>query len=121
VSTDALLIALAETRHRRDIADQYIRTLLAFARELSSARPYSLTELAEAAGIAASAVPTAYTTADVHRAATMPVPPGLTHSGTTGTPSPPCATTPDLWRSPTNTGTGASGRRHKPAPGAPSP
>lgn len=75
MSTDALLIALAETRHRRDTADQYIRTLLAYARELSTARPYSLADLAEAAGIAASAVPTAYTTADVHRAAAMPVTP----------------------------------------------
>jgi hypothetical protein len=75
VTPDALLIALAETRRRRDRADEYIRTLLAYARELTSPRPYRLADLAEATGMSISGVRTAYTQADIDRAAAMPVSP----------------------------------------------
>jgi hypothetical protein len=78
VNTDALLIALAETRRRRDQADEYIRTLLAYARELTEPRPYRLADLAEAAGMSISGVRTAYSAADIQRAASMPDAPGTT-------------------------------------------
>lgn len=76
MDSDALLIALAETKRRRDLADQYIRTLLAYGRELTTPRPYRLADLAQAAGISISGVRTAYSTADIERARTMPTPPG---------------------------------------------
>jgi hypothetical protein len=65
MSSDVLLTALAEARHRRDTADRDIRLLLAYGREVASPRPYRLADLAEAAGMSISGVRTAYTPADV--------------------------------------------------------
>ena len=78
MNTDALLIALAETRRRRDQADEYIRTLLAYARELTEPRPYRLADLAEAAGMSISGVRTAYSALDIDRAVGMPDRPDTT-------------------------------------------
>ena len=68
MADDALLIALAETRRRRDEADQIIRMLLAYGRELAAPRPYRLADLAQAAGLSISGVRTAYGNADIQRA-----------------------------------------------------
>ncbi|HEY5356189.1 MAG TPA: hypothetical protein VIJ82_00585 [Streptosporangiaceae bacterium] len=62
---DLLLTALRDARHRRDQADQDIRLLLAYAREVVLPRPYRLADLAEASGMSVSGVRTAYTAADV--------------------------------------------------------
>lgn len=75
MTTDSLLIALAETRRRRDQADAEIRMLLAYARELTTPRPYRLADLAQAAGMSISGVRTAYHRSDIEAAARMPVPP----------------------------------------------
>jgi hypothetical protein len=58
---DPLLDALREARDRRDQADRDIRILLAYARELTSPRPYRLADLAAAAGMSISGVRVAYT------------------------------------------------------------
>jgi hypothetical protein len=76
MATDPLLIALAEARRRRDQADTEIRMLLAYARELTTPRPYRLIDLAQAAGMSISGVRMAYDRSDVERAARMPVTPG---------------------------------------------
>ena len=60
MATDPLLIALAEARRRRDQADTEIRMLLAYARELTTPRPYRLIDLAQAAGMSISGVRMAY-------------------------------------------------------------
>jgi hypothetical protein len=65
---DVILAALAEARQRRDQADEDIRVLLAYARELTRPRPYRLCDLAAAAGISISGVRTAYTTDHVEQA-----------------------------------------------------
>ena len=49
-TTDPVLAALHDARDRRDQADRDIRILLAYARELTSPRPYRLADLAAAAG-----------------------------------------------------------------------
>lgn len=67
--TDALLLALADARNRRDQADQMIRLLVAYARELAAPRPYRLADLAQAAGMSISGIRTAYGPADIERAA----------------------------------------------------
>lgn len=74
MATDPLLIALAETRRRRDQADADIRMLLAYARELTTPRPYRLADLAQAAGMSISGVRTAYDRSDIERAARLPIP-----------------------------------------------
>jgi hypothetical protein len=66
---DPLLAALAEARHRKEQADREIRLLLAFAREISTPRPYRLADLAHAAGMSISGVRVAYSRADVEHAA----------------------------------------------------
>ena len=62
---DPVLAALRAARARRDQADRDIRMLLAYARELTTPRPYRLADLAEATGKSISGVRTAYTTADI--------------------------------------------------------
>ena len=68
---DPLLAALAQARERRQRADQQIRLLIAYARELSSPRPYRLADLAQAAGMSLSGVRTAYRQADIEHAARL--------------------------------------------------
>jgi|ERR1039457_662458 AraC-like DNA-binding protein len=85
-ASDPLLAALQDARHRRDQADRDIRILLAYARELTSPRPYRLTDLATAAGMSISGVRTAYTQTDIDRArqilrAMSPVQEAGKHSG----------------------------------------
>jgi hypothetical protein len=65
---DPVLAALRAARARRDQADRDIRILLAYARELTTPRPYRLTDLADAAGKSISGIRTAYTAADVDAA-----------------------------------------------------
>ncbi|WP_328438535.1 hypothetical protein OHA71_17865 [Streptomyces sp. NBC_00444] len=55
---------LAALREQRDQIDRHIRAHLAYAREFTAPRPYSLASLAEAAGLSISGVRTAYTPAD---------------------------------------------------------
>ena len=66
---DRLLAALAEARTRKEHAEQDIRLLLAYAREIIAPRPYRLADLAKAAGLSISGVRTAYTQGDIERAA----------------------------------------------------
>ena len=68
---DPLLVALAESRQRRDQADRDMRLLLAFAREITVPRPYRLADLAEAAGMSISAIRAAYTRSDIEQAARL--------------------------------------------------
>jgi hypothetical protein len=65
---DPVLAALRAARDRRDQADRDIRILLAYARELTTPRPYRLADLAEATGKSISGVRTGYTAADVDAA-----------------------------------------------------
>jgi acyl-CoA reductase-like NAD-dependent aldehyde dehydrogenase len=67
-ATDPVLAALRAARARRDQADRDIRILLAYARELTTPRPYRLADLAEATGKSISGIRTAYTTADIDAA-----------------------------------------------------
>lgn len=55
---------LAALRDQRDQIDRDIRACLAYAREFTGPRPYTLASLAEAAGLSISGVRTAYTSAD---------------------------------------------------------
>jgi hypothetical protein len=68
---DPLLAALADARQRKEQAVNDIRLLLAYAREHTRPRPYRLADLAEAAGMSISGVRTAYSKADVERAARL--------------------------------------------------
>jgi hypothetical protein len=63
-----VLTALREARNCRDQADRDIRILLAYARELTSPRPYRLADLAAAAGMSISGVRVAYTRQHVESA-----------------------------------------------------
>jgi hypothetical protein len=65
---DPVLAALRAARARRDQADRDIRILLAYARELTTPRPYRLADLADATGKSISGIRTAYTAADVDAA-----------------------------------------------------
>ena len=65
---DPVLAALRAARDRRDQADRDIRILLAYARELTTPRPYRLADLAEATGKSISGVRTGYTPADIYTA-----------------------------------------------------
>ena len=65
---DPVLAALRAARDRRDQADRDIRILLAYARELTTPRPYRLADLAEATGKSISGVRTGYTPADAETA-----------------------------------------------------
>jgi hypothetical protein len=71
MTEDPLLAALAHARERRQRADQQLRLLLAYARELSTPRPYRVADLAKAAGMSVSGVRTAYTQADIEHAARL--------------------------------------------------
>jgi hypothetical protein len=66
---DPLLAALADARWRKEQAAADMRLLLAYAREITTPRPYRLADLAHAAGMSISGVRTAYTDADVQHAA----------------------------------------------------
>jgi hypothetical protein len=57
---DPLLHELRQARRRIEQAQQDIRTLIALAREFTRPRPYTLTDLADAAGMSVSGVRTAY-------------------------------------------------------------
>ncbi|MEU0340053.1 hypothetical protein ABZ092_13935 [Streptomyces bobili] len=61
---DDFLGRLAALREARDQLDQQIRAYLAYGREFTGPRPYTLASLAEAAGLSISGVRTAYTPAD---------------------------------------------------------
>jgi hypothetical protein len=65
---DPVLAALRAARARRDQADRDIRILLAYARELTTPRPYRLADLAEATGKSISGIRTAYTATDIDAA-----------------------------------------------------
>jgi len=65
---DPVLAALRAARDRRDQADRDIRILLAYARELTTPRPYRLADLAEATGQSISGTRTAYSPADIDTA-----------------------------------------------------
>ena len=68
MTEDALLAALADARRRKDQAARDMRLLLAFAREITTPRPYRLADLAQAAGMSISGVRLAYTASDVQHA-----------------------------------------------------
>jgi len=68
-SLDRLLAALAQARQRKEHAEQDLRLLLAYAREIIAPRPYRLADLAKAAGLSISGVRAAYTQGDIQRAA----------------------------------------------------
>jgi hypothetical protein len=66
---DRLLAELVELRRVRAETDQRLRYLIAYARELVYPRPYTLADIATAAGLSISGVRTFYTTGDVHTVA----------------------------------------------------
>lgn len=66
--TDPVLAALEDARNRKDQADHDIRILLAYARELTSPRPYRFADLAAATGMSISGVRNAYTRQHVESA-----------------------------------------------------
>ncbi|MEV6784626.1 hypothetical protein [Streptomyces sp. NPDC051098] len=65
LAPDEFLGQLSALRNERDRYDQGIREYLAYAREFTRPRPYTLAVLAEAAGMSISGVRTAYTYADL--------------------------------------------------------
>ncbi|MFI6663103.1 hypothetical protein ACIBL8_47380 [Streptomyces sp. NPDC050523] len=64
LTADDFLSQLAALRDQREQIDRHIRACLAYAREFTTPRPYTLASLAEAAGLSISGVRTAYTPAD---------------------------------------------------------
>ena len=68
---DPFLDAIRQARAVREGADEAIRVLLAYAREVATPRPYRLNDLAEASGLSISGVRTAYSAADVQFARTV--------------------------------------------------
>ena len=65
LTSDDFLRQLAALREQqREQIERHIRACLAYAREFTSPRPYTLASLAEAAGLSISGVRIAYTTAD---------------------------------------------------------
>ena len=62
---DPLISALAGARRAKEQAEQEIRELLAYGREFVQPRPYTLGDLAAAAGMSISGVRTAYQHRDV--------------------------------------------------------
>ena len=62
---DPLISALAGARRAKEQAEQEIRELLAYGREFVQPRPYTLGDLATAAGMSISGVRTAYQHRDV--------------------------------------------------------
>jgi hypothetical protein len=68
---DPLLRGIRQARRQKLQAEQDLRTLIAFARELSCPRPYRLTDLAQAAGMSVSGVRSMYGPRDIERAAAL--------------------------------------------------
>ncbi|MFY1686183.1 hypothetical protein ACN265_32185 [Micromonospora sp. WMMD730] len=66
---DPLLGALSFARRTKEEAEQQIRELLAYGREFVQPRPYTLGDLAAAAGMSISGVRTAYGHRDVAQVA----------------------------------------------------
>ncbi|EEP74650.1 hypothetical protein MCAG_04977 [Micromonospora sp. ATCC 39149] len=66
---DPLIGALATARRAKEEAEQRIRGLLAYGREFVQPRPYTLGDLAAAAGMSISGVRTAYGHRDVAQVA----------------------------------------------------
>ncbi|GAA2339180.1 hypothetical protein [Dactylosporangium salmoneum] len=62
---DPVVSALANARRAKEAAEQKIRELLAYGREFVQPRPYTLGDLAAAAGMSISGVRTAYNHGDV--------------------------------------------------------
>jgi hypothetical protein len=62
---DPLLGALSAARRAKELAEERIRQLVAYGREFIQPRPYTLADLAEAAGMSISGVRTAYGHPDV--------------------------------------------------------
>ncbi|WP_221321004.1 hypothetical protein [Actinoplanes sp. L3-i22] len=62
---DPLIYALADARQAKEQAEELIRELLAYGREFVQPRPYTLGDLAKAAGMSISGVRTAYGHRDV--------------------------------------------------------
>ena len=62
---DPLIFALADARRTKELAEEQIRALLAYGREFVQPRPYTLGDLAGAAGMSISGVRTAYGHHDV--------------------------------------------------------
>lgn len=57
---EPLLNAISQARRRREQAEEDIRRLVAYGREFTRPRPYTLADLAEAAGMSISGVRTCY-------------------------------------------------------------
>lgn len=57
---DPVLSAIAAARRQRDAVEEEIRRLIAYGREFTRPRPYTLADLADAAGMSISGVRTAY-------------------------------------------------------------
>jgi len=57
---DPVLASLRAARARMLAAEQEMRRLIAYAREFTGPRPYTLADLAEAAGMSISGIRTAY-------------------------------------------------------------
>ncbi|MEV0459722.1 hypothetical protein [Catellatospora methionotrophica] len=66
-SGDAVLAALADAHARRARAEEEIRLLLAYGRQFVYPHPYTLGELATAAGMSVSGVRTAFGQHDVDK------------------------------------------------------
>lgn len=66
---DPLLGEIAETRRSMRALESRLRQLLAYGREFVSPRPYTLEDLAEAAGMSLSGVRTAYDDDEIHAVA----------------------------------------------------
>jgi len=64
---DPLLAAVQQARARRLAADDEIRLLLAYGRRFVYPHPYTLGELASAAGMSVSGIRTAFNDDDVRR------------------------------------------------------
>lgn len=62
---EPLLRSITLARRRKEEAEEEIRLLLAYGREFTRPRPYTLAELAAAAGMSVSGVRTAYDHAQV--------------------------------------------------------
>ncbi|MFD0855403.1 hypothetical protein ACFQ07_24390, partial [Actinomadura adrarensis] len=60
VDAEPLLHAIGDARARKERAEEEIRLLVAYGREFTRPRPYTLADLAEAAGMSISGVRTAY-------------------------------------------------------------
>lgn len=69
-NNDPVLSAIESARSRRHQAEAEIRRLVAYGREFTVPRPYTLADLAGASGMSVSGIRTAYGQADVTAVAT---------------------------------------------------